>query len=274
MYGNPYYEPYRGYNQEYLEHYGVKGMKWGVRKDPERSGATSRRGTKAKADLAARTKRSHEILKEQVSYPYDNKSMQYAVDVFNYRAKQYYWDKKGWDIDKQTGEYIGNKEEDTKLMQEAYDKAAESYTELERELLAMYIMLKQLGMTKRFSVVLYGDTTDSRPSLGLYDLQKKDIVPTLEEAQKRMRLDKNTSRRRKVDPNAKPVRPRKSDQPADIGSTANPYFAGSVDPLKSLNVDKKLKHSAASIDYSQYYVSVGAKVIRNLGRFGTLRTSI
>lgn len=33
---NPYYEPY-WLNSDELEHYGVKGMKWGIRKDPERS---------------------------------------------------------------------------------------------------------------------------------------------------------------------------------------------------------------------------------------------
>lgn len=287
MYGNPYYEPYQGYNQEYLEHYGVKGMKWGVRHDDKPTGSglkrrgkgdtgTRKRSRTSSETMAKMTKRSHDILKEQMSYPYDNADMQYALDVYDYKARYIYDSQKGWDVDPKTGEWVGStKEEDAKLMEDAYAQVAETYTDLERAMLAMYVMLKQWGMTDRFSVVLYGDTDSEAPSIGLYDLQKKDVVPTLDEAHKRMRLDKKSSRRREVDPNAKPVRPKKSEQPADIGLTANPYFSGTIDPLKALNVDeKKLKHSMIPIDYSRYCVSVGTRAIRDLGRYGTLSNSI
>lgn len=46
MYGNPYYEPYQGYNQEYLEHYGVLGMKWGVRRYQNLDGTLTPAGKK------------------------------------------------------------------------------------------------------------------------------------------------------------------------------------------------------------------------------------
>lgn len=36
MYENPFYEPY-WVSEEELEHYGVLGMKWGVRKDPDKA---------------------------------------------------------------------------------------------------------------------------------------------------------------------------------------------------------------------------------------------
>lgn len=46
MYGNPYYEPYQGYNEKYLEHYGVLGMKWGVRRYQNVDGTLTEAGKK------------------------------------------------------------------------------------------------------------------------------------------------------------------------------------------------------------------------------------
>lgn len=63
-------------DDEYLIHYGVKGMRWGIRKDPDRTyhkamkrlGKYDKRASKAKVKLAKRDRRATKLQQKAQSY--------------------------------------------------------------------------------------------------------------------------------------------------------------------------------------------------------------
>lgn len=67
---------------EVLEHFGVKGMKWGIRKDKRRAGSSPVSPDKARAQAA------EAIIKKHGTKALDNKDLQHLVNRMNLE-KQY-----------------------------------------------------------------------------------------------------------------------------------------------------------------------------------------
>lgn len=200
---------YYGFDaSSYLEHYGVKGMKWGVRKRKEPSGSNSRSQKR-----------------EIVSYPYTNEHLQNSYEQYIDQAKWYVDQLHGWGV------------ADEKTWQKAYAMAAEDYSEVERLMLAAYLILKQKGLTYRFSVGVTGDTENVEDGLTVvfYDNYKNENVPSLSECIRRSRNDKSKTREKKVDPNAKAVKVQKGK--VHYGATAGENF-GVASTLKAIQKSK------------------------------------
>lgn len=187
---NPYYKPYWLNNDE-LEHYGVKGMRWGVRHED------GSKGHSVKSKSKTINKKNKAKTKEIVDYPYSNDTMKDAMDQWYTQAKGIFDNMQGWG------------ESDNSKWGPAYMQAAEElgYTELELKMLLLYQALVENGLTDRFSVCVSGDTNAadaSQVKVVFYDMKNGDACTTIDECKRRKRVDGMKGRKKNIDQNAKP----------------------------------------------------------------------
>lgn len=190
---------YYGFDaSSYLEHYGVKGMKWGIRKEYEPVGNDSRHsGPNSVSHLT-----DHIVM--------NNKRAKLAKELFYDNARNYVSAKTNGNVN----------DADEKLWDEAYKSVAEDLSEDVKISLMLYEALEQNNLTYRFSV--FKTFKDSGVKYQFYDNFKKEAVSSLSECKRRAQIDKFGTRNKKVDSNAKAVKVQKGKK--HYGATAGANF--------------------------------------------------
>lgn len=161
MYRNPYYEPYLKTDE--LEHYGVKGMRWGVRKEDETSsrsssGSSNRRLFSTESRSAANVSRS---LENGQSNYVDRDRLAAAYSVVESLAAKYFRQKQH-ELNKKAETWHNNSindltgEKGDALWNECYERAVKDLKPSQEStiLLAAYAALKQYGVENMFDVEL------------------------------------------------------------------------------------------------------------------------
>lgn len=176
----------------YLEHYGVKGMKWGVRKEYEpvsRKNAGNKSSHK-ETGIPISKKENNKTSQGYTYRPIDNSKLKKAYENYLSAGKLYFDNLQEW-----------GKADDSKW-DEAYAKAAEGYSDLRRAEIVAYQMLVKYNLTGRFSVCVGKKTIGGTPKICFYDNEKFEVVDTLAECRARART---SSRRREKNVQGEPV---------------------------------------------------------------------
>lgn len=175
----------------YLEHYGVKGMKWGVRKEYEPSPRkTASNKTDHKNTGSPRKSEKKNGSGNTIYQTFSNSTLQNAYESYLSAGKQNFDYLQEW-----------GKADDSKW-DEAYAKAAEGFSDLERAMMVAYQMLVKYNLTGRFEVCLKGKANDKNPTICFYDNQQFESVDTLAECRARART---SARRREKNVQGEPV---------------------------------------------------------------------
>lgn len=199
MYRNPYYEPYLKADE--LEHYGVKGMRWGVRKEEDKSSgnrSTSKSSNSMSNHAKKNDKKGHSFNKSAAKNSSGREYITYQMSNDQLREGWYRFE----DIAKENGG----------LNETGYAKAAEEFNPLERALLIVWQQVLLAGLQNRVTVTLAGYSDADRPDIKLQDNQTGALYSSVDDCLAALNKEKQANagtrprgRERNVDQNSKPV---------------------------------------------------------------------
>lgn len=187
----------------YLEHYGVKGMRWGVRKDEDSNGSRNLKRITSK-DLT----RDGTI---------DKKALDTAYEIYSYNASNIY---KRITNKRRMDAYITGEEyhepygeEANAIWQQAYAEAAEGLNVESLELLTLYTILENAGIAQYFTIA--SKTSNGKKSYSFVHTKTGKSFNTVSAAKAYVKSEGSLSRKRNV--KGKPVSVKKGKK---ISSTS------------------------------------------------------